>query len=553
MLCRRRPYDEEEYEDEDDGKRVESGRRTSDAGSRRPLKRRPVEDDEYDRRSHDRPRKKGHRRPIDYEYEDNPPPRRASDRRKTKNRDENRKYEDDDVEEERPRKTNIRDERPRKIYDRKRGDEVLDDDKPRSDRDRNRNGESSNNERLNRNKERNKNEEDDDRPLPKPPTSIYERKRPALKVRPPVPTREQSKYSPKIPKSTTPMPAEEDYYYDEEEEEEDTRRKEEPRRAYAADSSRKFPSTTQVSAKRDYEDRRKVEASEDKVETATRREKPKRPKYGDDTFGSKDRRNFPNRRVPVPQEEYDDYEENKTEKVKNNSEVPATTVTTTTTTIAPRESPREPVVKVLKRPFLPSRGGNPYASRGLLPVGSKALETSGADKAQETPNLDQEVKAQPSNDDDRPFKQPIVVKVPIIRNKYSDEEFQTVPNRPVTRIIKISTTTTTTTEAPKIAEKNPLDLDENEYDVTLNDALNPTLPNLPIRNFPTGFSSQNDYTYNTVQRPRYVIDPVINQASSDYVYRIEQPEANNIRYKSVPVFQSFRSSPRVTQAIYSPY
>lgn len=536
LFCRRRPYDDEEYEDEmDDTRRPDSGRRNSD-DARRPLKRRPSEDDEYDRRTYDRPRKKGYRRPIDEEYEDDPPPRRASDRRKNKNRDER----DEVVDEERPRSKSNRDDRPRQNSDRNRNNDSVDDNSPRNrnDRDRTKNEESLGDDRTSRNSDKIKPDEYDEKPLQKPPVSIYDRQRPALKVRPPVPAHQQSKYSPKVTKTTTPEPVEEEYYDDLQE---DIKKQEEQRKSTAKENTRKIITTTQSSFKRGYGNVKKSEDYEDDLEPVTRRSN-KRPKYGDDNFGNKDRRVFSNsRRRPVI-EEYDDYEE-------KSKIIPEKSTTTTTTTTTTKEPPREPVVKVVKRPFLlPSRGGSPYP-RGLLPVGAKAADTSSNDELQDTKFRDETGEV---NTDNKLVK---VIKIPVSRNNKNnyDEEFTPISNRPITRIVKIATTTTTTTEKPKAIERNPLDLDENEYDVTLNDALNPTLPNLPIRNFPTGFSAQNDYTYNTVQRPRYVIDPIINQASSDYVYRIEQPEANNIRYKAVPVFQSFRQSPRVTQAIYSPY
>lgn len=143
--------------------------------------------------------------------------------------------------------------------------------------------------------------------------------------------------------------------------------------------------------------------------------------------------------------------------------------------------------------------------------------------------------------DDKPiFKpSPIIVKVPN-RSKYipldDNDDFKPVSNRPPLRPIlkplKDYHSEPRTTQKPQqkaLPERNPLDIIENEYDVTLNDALNPTLPNLPVRGFPAGFSPANDYTYSSFTRPRYVVDPILNSASSELAYRVKQP----VRYETV--------------------
>lgn len=63
-----------------------------------------------------------------------------------------------------------------------------------------------------------------------------------------------------------------------------------------------------------------------------------------------------------------------------------TTTTASTSTLKPISSPptteiyiarlNEPLIRLLKRPFLPSRGGNPFSPRGLQPVGARALNSS---------------------------------------------------------------------------------------------------------------------------------------------------------------------------------
>lgn len=620
---RRRPqyeYYDDEYYDDYYEERPRSRRK-------RPRPRpRPIYDDEYDEEyEEDRYERRNSRRPS---YR-----RRTKDRRK-------HEYEDDEVDdrfEDEDFKTNRRnnDDRKKSSHDRddpkpekRRPASEEHDRKPYSSRKGSRRPvldeyedetvEDSRSHERHRKKEDRKpasKPTDDTRTIIKPVSgTIYDRPRLAPRIKLPVPKNEADKYAykPLVTQAPTAI-ADDAEYYDDYEDEPVTKHSKNIRKPTESPKSREDEekeTRKQVPAA----SRPRYSAKKPKEEERPRPSFSERPKYG---RGSTTTR----KSKPVIEEYEDDYVEEETKnKNRHKSEAeeprsrekwrpvgkpetsststttttttstttttttPPPTKTTTTTTTAPvpyREKP-DPIVRIVKRPFLPSRGGNPYSARGLQPVGAKAADKKHEQSTEEAePPLSEEMETkegrkqyvnvhkttteQKRADEDyeepsteRPFKpSPVLLKFPV-RQKFvatavAQENYTPTGQSEIRTNYKSKEYTgPRTTQKPKLPDKDPLDL--NEYDVTLNDALNPTLPNLPVRGFPTGFSAAHDYTYSNFQRPRYVIDPVLSQASTDYVYQAKPPARQ--RYDAGTqnnVYRVRATAPQQTQAYYSSF
>ncbi|VEN60677.1 unnamed protein product [Callosobruchus maculatus] len=176
--------------------------------------------------------------------------------------------------------------------------------------------------------------------------------------------------------------------------------------------------------------------------------------------------------------------------------------TTSTTSSVSYSERMSPIIRKFKRPFLPSRGGNPYSGRSLEPIGEKAVKPV----TEETIVQDDRIVAAEDDDyyDDIQVKRPSSVRS---KDTLDDNAEKTGPIRIKVPIrVKMTSeapiaTTSTTTESNKV---NEADLLDENYDVTINEALSPIIPNLPIRAFPTGFGG--DFRQKTT---KYVIlDPL---------------------------------------------
>ncbi|XP_055909980.1 serine/arginine repetitive matrix protein 1 isoform X2 [Eupeodes corollae] len=130
----------------------------------------------------------------------------------------------------------------------------------------------------------------------------------------------------------------------------------------------------------------------------------------------------------------------------------------------PAQRDGRPVVRVVKRPFLPSRGGSPYLPRGLQPVGAALKQTATDSTPVDMGSTISGVRLLEHG-------------APILR--------ETGPSGPSDIHYTISPRKGPRTTLPPQIEHPKAILDElyeNDYDVTLNDALNPTLKPLSSNN-----------------------------------------------------------------------
>ncbi|XP_066142598.1 titin isoform X2 [Euwallacea fornicatus] len=573
---RRRPYyDDEYYDDEYDLDEYYDERPRPRRKRPRPRPR-PVYDEDYDSYDGDRyeiRRVNGRRRPYwrrnkdrrQPDVEDEEMDDRLSDedlaegRRRQKPTEDRRKHLPDEESEERSRP--VRPKSTRKTNRRPIQDEYGDDEEPQSDdnhaydqRPRKRPKESKNNEPVT---------SLDGRPIIKPATgTIYDRPRVAPKINLPVPKNAADKFAYKAIGSsksaaatttTTEAPLEEEY---------DIEEYEEPIRKPLRSNTRNSKPENKWE---------KPKSEESRTQSSVHRPRTKRPEPEDEERESKPKYSSSRSRYrPIPKknpplsEEYEDEDyadeikEIETAKPSLRSEkksvgtttttttTPSTTTSTTTTTTEAAVVRKEPLMRIIKRPFLPSRGGNPYNSRGLQPLGLKAVDRpTSENESQESRIKDEDPEYVDDNrgkievpKDSSPLKpmfkpSPVIIKVPV-RSKYIPPSAQASeliePEPPRQQIYKSKNfPVSQTSPRPKVVEKNPLDL--NEYDVTLNEALSPTLPNLPVRGFPTGFSSGSDYGYTTYSRPRYVLEPISNLPNQNYMFPNKRSQQ---RFEAVP-------------------
>lgn len=214
-----------------------------------------------------------------------------------------------------------------------------------------------------------------------------------------------------------------------------------------------------------------------------------------------------------------------------------TTTSTTTTTQKSLTSPvteiyigklNEPLIRLVKRPFLPSRGGNPYSSRGLQPVGARALNNSFSTITQEFENRQS---LNVKNNNSRPTNYPhINVSTQHDRSedfKPSPQLMKTVPSQ----VYYVQNSNIPQTYIQTFPKSNP---SENKYDTTItNESRNRVVSTIPVQYQVTGFSIPRDsYNINNIPQNRYNTNTNVATTSTF-----------NTVYQNTPVRQSYQLIP----------
>ncbi|XP_038117643.1 adhesive plaque matrix protein isoform X1 [Culex quinquefasciatus] len=542
---RRRPQVDDYYDDEYEDEYYEERPRRR---KNRPRNRRPIYEDEYEdedrfeRRPADRYRDRERDRDVDDEdYEDRRPYRPSKNRNRNRTPEDDRRYGYEErkrrpVEEERRRpapdddRRPVEEERRSSQGDRRKRPTVkpVDDRRPLNEDRRSFSGDerrrpAAGSRRPYTDDRRYDYDEEEDDYSPRRPekksrpqsdvvtvkpsgSTIYDKPRAAPRINRPVPLNEKNKYSyvnpepPKKKPSTTAAPVQESEpeYYDEYEDE--------PKKpAPVVVDKRKVSEPASSRGSVTYDDRRHSASSDvvyyDDV-IVPKDSLPQKPVPGNvkkpdgvERVNNRDNSELANRynekirstqRVSKP--DYDD-EEPPVERPKSRQPAPPKTSANIYNNFKNKKQPQQPapvenrkvvapqtprdyevinkpaevprpIMRSTKRPFLPSRGGNPYAARGLQPVGVAKQNQRPATNDSERPapfRIDVDASPNPPSSTSRP--------PPQNGNAAQDNRVKTLDQ-----------------------------LYDEEFDVTLNDALNPTLKPL-TRSAPANNFFRNRYVH----------------------------------------------------------
>lgn len=221
---------------------------------------------------------------------------------------------------------------------------------------------------------------------------------------------------------------------------------------------------------------------------------------------------------------------------------------------APPKPLRPASVRVVKRPFLPSRGGSPYLPRGLQPVGVAVRQQQLVD-ARTTESTPIDMGSTISG------VRLLEHGAPLLRGEQSttnserdsDRKREDVPPPPPSTLPPRSALPTSST--PRRPEPQPpkLNLDElyeNDYDVTLNDALDPTLkPLTPQHSHP--HQHQLTPQHANYQGARPYASAYAAPAESD-AYIPFSGHSNNYQQASIYQNQNHSPSSSIASALQSP-
>lgn len=543
---RRRPQVDDYYDDEYDEEYYEERPRRR---KNRPRNRRPIYEDDYEdedrfeRRPADRYRERDRDRDVDdEEYEDRRPYRPSKNRNRNRNQEDDRRYGYEErkrrpVDDDRRRpaldddRRPVEEERRSSPGDRRKSSTT----KPVDDRrsfsgDERRRPAAGSRRPYNDDRRYDYDDEEDEEYSPRRPekksrpqkdvvtvkpsgSTIYDKPRAAPRINRPVPLNEKNKYSygnpepsKKKPSSTAaPVQESEPEYYDEYEDD---------KSAPVVVDKRKATESAPSRGRVTYEDRRHSASSDvvyyDDV-IVPKDSLPQKPVPGNvkkpdgvERVNNRDNSELANRyneKIRSPQRvSKPDYDEDEPPVERPKSRQPGPVKTSPNSfknkkqpqsqppplenrKVAAPQAPRDyeavnkpaevsrPILRSTKRPFLPSRGGNPYAARGLQPVGVA--------KQNQRPS---------NNDSERPAPFRIDVDSSPVQTSSTSRPSQNGNAANDNRVKTLD------------------QLYDEEFDVTLNDALNPTLKPL-TRSAPANSFFRNRYVHQSADSDFVPFEP----------------------------------------------
>ncbi|EDW76715.2 uncharacterized protein Dwil_GK19847 [Drosophila willistoni] len=210
-----------------------------------------------------------------------------------------------------------------------------------------------------------------------------------------------------------------------------------------------------------------------------------------------------------------------------------------------KPSLRPSAVRVVKRPFLPSRGGSPYLPRGLQPVGV-ALKPSSSPAPPTTQSTPIDMGSTISG------VRLLEHGAPLLRSQNNNNNDDDIDVRrkqapPLSRTTlpprsALPPATPKRNQEPQRPKLNLDELYENDYDVTLNDALDPTLKPLSTHSHTHSHPHQHPQQQQQQQQQQLQYRPYASAYNNPFAYQPQQQTQSQPQSQPQPQPQQSLSS-----------